>query len=64
MTVTNEERNVAVVRRFIDGAINGGDLAVVDETWADDMTWHGGSMGTYQGKPAFRNFAKANAAGL
>ncbi len=36
---TKEERNVAVVRSFIDGAINGGDLAVIDATWADDMIW-------------------------
>ena len=63
MTGAKEERNVALVRRFIDGAINGGDLAVLDETWADDMTWHGGSMGTYEGKPAFLEFAAENAAG-
>ena len=44
-------------------AINGGDLTVLDETWADDMTWHGGSMGTYEGKPAFIEFVAANAAG-
>jgi hypothetical protein len=46
--VTGEQRNIAVVRRFIDGAINGRDLAVADETWADDMTWHDGSLGTYK----------------
>ncbi|HEY2650385.1 MAG TPA: ester cyclase [Solirubrobacteraceae bacterium] len=52
-----------VVRQFIDGAINGRDLAVVDKTWADDMTWHGGSMGTYESKAAFLEFAAANAGG-
>lgn len=41
--------------------MNGGDLAVADETWADDMTWHGGSLGTYESKAAFLEFAKANA---
>jgi steroid delta-isomerase-like uncharacterized protein len=61
--VTREEHNIAVVRQFIDGAINGHDLAVVDQTWADDMTWHGGSMGTYESKAAFLEFAAANAAG-
>ena len=61
--MTREERNIAVVRQFIDGAINGRDLAVVDETWADDMTWHGGSLGTYESKTAFLEFAKANAGG-
>jgi predicted ester cyclase len=61
--VTQQERNVAVVRRFIDGWINGGDAAVIDETWAVDMTWHGGSLGHYQGRDAFKQFAEANAAG-
>jgi predicted ester cyclase len=56
-------RNVAVVRRFIDGWVNGGDAAVIDETWASDMTWHGGSLGSYQGREAFREFTLANAAG-
>lgn len=35
---------------------------VIDETWADDMTWHGGSMGTFKGKDAYKTFAAANAA--
>ena len=61
--MTREQRNIAVVRRFIDGAINGRDLAVVDETWADDMTWHGGSLGTYESKAASLEFAKASAGG-
>jgi predicted ester cyclase len=61
--VTLEERNIAVVRQFIDGAINGRDLAVVDETWADDMTWHGGCLGTYESRTAFLEFVRANAGG-
>lgn len=60
---TVQERNVAVVRRFIDGAINGGDLAVIDDTWAEDLTWNGGSLGTYEGREAFKAFAEANASG-
>jgi steroid delta-isomerase-like uncharacterized protein len=58
-----EDRNVAVVRRFIDGAVNGGDIAVIDQTWADDLTWHGGSMGTFTGKDAYLAFAAVNGAG-
>jgi hypothetical protein len=30
---SEEDRNLAVVMRFIDGAINGGNLDVIDETW-------------------------------
>jgi predicted ester cyclase len=51
------------VRRFIDGAVNGGDPAVIDETWAKDMTWHGGSMGTIEGRDAYKEFVAANASG-
>jgi predicted ester cyclase len=61
--MATEEANIAVVRRFIDGAVNGGDLSVIDETWSDDMIWHGGSMGTFTGKPAYLAFATANGAG-
>jgi hypothetical protein len=43
-----EELSIAVVRRFIDGAINGRDPAVIDETWSDDLLWHGGSLGTFE----------------
>jgi steroid delta-isomerase-like uncharacterized protein len=60
---TQEDRNVAVVRRFIDGAVNGGDLAVIDDTWAEDLVWHGGSLGTHEGKDALKAFMAQNAAG-
>jgi predicted ester cyclase len=55
--------NEAIVRRFIDGWVNGGELDVIDQTWSDDMRWHGGSLGTYQGREAFKRFTAANAAG-
>jgi hypothetical protein len=56
----NEEHNVAVVRRFIDQAVNGHDPSVIDETWSDDLTWHGGSLGTFEGRPAFKTVFTAN----
>jgi steroid delta-isomerase-like uncharacterized protein len=56
-------RNVEVVRRFIDGWVNGGDPDVIDQTWSEDMSWHGGSLGTYQGRDAFKQFTETNAAG-
>lgn len=61
--MATEEANIAVVRRFVDGAVNGGDVSVIDETWSDDMIWHGGSMGTFEGKAAYLAFAEVNAAG-
>ena len=60
---TQQDRNVTVVRRFIDGWVNGGDLDVIDETWSEDISWQGGSLGSYHGRDAFKEFTKANAAG-
>jgi predicted ester cyclase len=57
---TDEERNTAVARRFIEGAVNGGDFDVIDDTWAQDMSWHGGSLGTYEGRDAYKAFAAAS----
>jgi predicted ester cyclase len=53
----------AVVRRFIEQVVNGGNLDVLDETWAQDMEWHGGSIGDIYGLPAHKEFAAANASG-
>ena len=60
-TFANQEHNIAVVQRFIDGAVNGQDPAVIHETWSEDMTWHGGSLGTFQGRAAFQAAFAANA---
>jgi predicted ester cyclase len=57
----SEYQNIAVVRRFIDGAVNGRDPAVINETWSDDLTWHGGSLGTFEGKAAFTGAFTASA---
>ena len=40
------------MRRFIDGCVNGVDLDVIDQTWSHDMSWHGGSLATYQRRDA------------
>jgi predicted ester cyclase len=50
----HEEHNIAVVRRFIDGAVNGRDPDIIDETWSENLSWHGGSLGTFQGNAAFK----------
>jgi predicted ester cyclase len=59
---TEQDRNLAVVRRFIDGWVNGGDPDAIDQAWSEDMSWHGGSLGTYQGRDAFKQFTQINAA--
>lgn len=50
-----------VVRRFIDGCVNGGDLDVIDQTWSDDLLWSSGSLGTFKGRDAFKPSFIANA---
>jgi ketosteroid isomerase-like protein len=57
----NEEHNIAIVQRIIDGAVNGRDPSIIDETRSDDLTWHDGSLGTYKGKAAFKTAFTANA---
>ena len=54
---------VTVVRRFLDEVLNGGNLDLIDELWAEDLAWHGGSLGDIFGLPAFRKFIAAGAAG-
>jgi predicted ester cyclase len=56
-----EEQNIAVVRRFIAGAVNGHDPSIIDDTWSDDLVWHGGSLGTFDEKAAFKDAFTANA---
>jgi hypothetical protein len=56
----SDDQNLSVVRRFIDGAVNGRDLSVVDQTWSDDLRWNGGSLGAYAGKAARRGAASAS----
>jgi steroid delta-isomerase-like uncharacterized protein len=59
----NTDDNIAVVRRFIDEVVNGGDISAIDNFWAKDMIWRGGSLGEYHGLDAYKEFAAANAEG-
>ncbi|MER5940408.1 SDR family NAD(P)-dependent oxidoreductase [Streptomyces sp. NPDC001928] len=51
-----------VVRRFLDEVVNGGDLSKVDDLWAEDLRWHGGSLGDVRGLAAFKNMMATSAA--
>jgi steroid delta-isomerase-like uncharacterized protein len=39
------EANKAVVRRFLDEVISGGNPSMLGEVMAADVAWHGGSIG-------------------
>lgn len=46
---TNIKSNKSIVQKFIDEVINKGSIDLVDELWASDLIWHGGSMGDVYG---------------
>lgn len=52
---------VAVVRRFIDQVVNRANFAALDDIWATNLVWHGGSMGDIHGLDAFKQHMTANA---
>jgi predicted ester cyclase len=52
-----------VVQRFLTEVVNGGNLAANDELWAEDLIWHGGSLGEVHGLAAYKEFMAANGAG-
>jgi Predicted ester cyclase len=60
---TKQNAPEAVVRRFIDEVINGGNLNLLDELWAEDLAWHGGSLGDIHGMAAYRQYMAANTSG-
>ncbi|MFI1252445.1 SDR family NAD(P)-dependent oxidoreductase [Streptomyces netropsis] len=53
-------RPVAVVRRHLDEVVNGGYHDLVDELWAEDLHCHGGSLGDFHGRDAWKTFLGAN----
>jgi hypothetical protein len=50
---TQQDRNIVVVRRFIDGAVNNGDLDAINHTWSADMhaEWLGIGIYTLRVRP-------------
>ena len=54
---------VAVVRRFLDEVVDGGNLEAIDQLWAEDLAWHGGSLGDLYGLAALKAHMVASASG-
>ncbi|HEY0279010.1 MAG TPA: SDR family NAD(P)-dependent oxidoreductase [Solirubrobacterales bacterium] len=54
---------LALVTRFIEEVINQGHLEVLDELWAEDLAWHGGSLGDIHGLDAYREMLEGSASG-
>jgi acetyl esterase len=62
-TLDRHDDPATVVTRFIHDVVNGGDIDAVDDLWADDLTWHGGSLGDIHGLDAFKTHLRANTSG-
>ncbi|MGI5532006.1 SDR family NAD(P)-dependent oxidoreductase [Streptomyces syringium] len=54
----------AVVRRHLDEVVNGGDVGLVDELWAEDLHCHGGILGECHGLAEWKGFMAANRGAL
>lgn len=58
---TMNASNESVVRRFLDEVVNGGRAELIGELWAQDMAWHGGSLGDVRGIDAYQAMFSADA---
>ena len=63
MAITEGSAAVGVVRRFLDEVLNHGRHELIDELWAPDLVWHGGSLGEIHGIEDYRRMLAVNAAG-
>ncbi|MFJ2650510.1 ester cyclase [Streptomyces sp. NPDC087420] len=59
-TQENQAEPAEIVHRFIEECVNGGDLDVVDDLWAEDMIWRGGSLGEIHGRAPYKEMLAAN----
>jgi predicted ester cyclase len=59
--VMSTEANKAVVRRYIEEANNGGNVALVDELIAPDYVWHGRSLNGPDALKAFLTWQRTTA---
>jgi monoterpene epsilon-lactone hydrolase len=56
-------KNIRIVKRFINEVINGGNIDRIDQLWAKDLVWHGGSLGEVKGLTNYKAMAKSAVGG-
>ena len=59
MTAENLEANKRIVRQFIEAAFNQHQAEKAAEYLAPDMKWHGGTLGTVEGREQFKGLIAA-----
>lgn len=57
-------RPVTVVRRHLDEVVNGGDIGLVGDLWAEDLHCQGGILGECHGLDEWKGFMAANRGAL
>jgi len=60
---TPASANAALVTRFLTEVVNGGRFDLIEQLWAPDLLWHGGSSGEVRGMPAYRKMLEASVGG-
>ncbi|MGZ6617137.1 MAG: ester cyclase [Solirubrobacteraceae bacterium] len=51
------------LRRFLDQVVNGGQLELIDDLWAENLVWHGGSLGEIHGIDAYKQMMSSRGHG-
>ena len=64
MTAENLEANKRIVRQFIEAAFNQHQPEKAAEYLTPDMKWHGGTLGTVEGRDQFKGLIGAIVAAL
>lgn len=57
-----EAENIALLKRFYDEVVNGGNIAEIDNIWAPDMVWQMGGT-VISGREAYKEMAQASVGG-
>ncbi|WP_126306779.1 ester cyclase [Methylomusa anaerophila] len=57
------QQNITIVKRFLAEVVNGGNLDIIDEFWAANMVWRGGSLGEIHGLEDYKRSMKASVGG-
>lgn len=51
--------NVALVKRFVNEVINGGNIGLIDTIWTENMQWHCAGLPDTKGRQAYKQQMEA-----
>lgn len=53
-TEKKETKNIAIVKGFLNDVVNEGKADLIDKYWAQDLVWHGASLGEVHGREVYK----------